>query len=441
METFTFILGALCAVGGALCSFFNHIFSRTPNPTNDTVSEIQAQIGGQADCSGLSGVCGAEEMAAEADLAARMKLEEERFIASQQRAEQQHQTELSAVKHSLEETIAALRLEAETVTKAAKDGQIALKRGIQPVECPTREEYDAALKQIEYDPKKLHFAICGVSGSGKSSFVNALRGIAKSDPSAAAVGVTETTSTIGRYPDQRRGLPYSRFVWYDIPGAGTLKVRDRQYFNQQGLFVFDFIVVVYDARFTTTDVGLIENCNRFRIPVFIVRSKADQHIANMVAAEEDCEPRAPEYEEIYREKRDKFILETRSNFSEQIELMKDESRKREKMLQEPDSNYARESSIESSYQQWLEQQKVYIVSDKKLRSLLSTNGKSRDDTDYIDEVLLFEDLLKAAVVKRYSGSSTNSEEDETLLRRLAMSLPAMMFRFRSTSDIKSEEGP
>jgi hypothetical protein len=64
---------------------------------------------------------------------------------------------------------------------------------------------------------------------------------------AAPTGVVETTKVITRYPEPRQELPYNRFVWFDCPGAGTLEIPGWQYFNQQGLFVFDIIVLVYDS--------------------------------------------------------------------------------------------------------------------------------------------------------------------------------------------------
>ena len=122
-----------------------------------------------------------------------------------------------------------------------------LSKGIQPEVWPTEQEFLSAKARIQYDPEKLHFAICGNSGSGKSSLVNALRGLKNSDPGAASTGVAETTMSITRYPDPHEELPYSRFIWFDVPGAGTLNVPGWQYFNEQGLFIFDIIILVYDA--------------------------------------------------------------------------------------------------------------------------------------------------------------------------------------------------
>ena len=122
-----------------------------------------------------------------------------------------------------------------------------LSKGIQPEVWPTEEEFQSAKTRIQYDLKKLHFAICGSSGSGKSSLINAFRGIKNFDPGAAPTGVNETTMSVTRYPDPHDELPHSRFIWFDVPGAGTLNVPGWQYFNEQGLFIFDVIILVYDA--------------------------------------------------------------------------------------------------------------------------------------------------------------------------------------------------
>ena len=122
-----------------------------------------------------------------------------------------------------------------------------LSKGIQPEVWPTEEEFRSAKNRIQYDPEKLHFAVCGSSGSGKSSLVNAFRGLKNCDPGAAPTGVIETTTSVTRYPDPHDELPRSRLTWFDVPGAGTLNVPGWQYFNEQGLFIFDIIILVYDA--------------------------------------------------------------------------------------------------------------------------------------------------------------------------------------------------
>ena len=129
----------------------------------------------------------------------------------------------------------------------SEQAKLYLEKGIQPEVWPTEEEFQLAKNRVQYDPEKLHFAVCGSSGSGKSSLVNAFRGLKNKDPQAASAGVVETTMVITRYPDPRKELPYERLVWFDCPGAGTLDIPSWQYFNQQGLFIFDIIILVYDS--------------------------------------------------------------------------------------------------------------------------------------------------------------------------------------------------
>ena len=143
-------------------------------------------------------------------------------------------------------SLSLTRSQTSQVQKYLHQAEFYLENGpIQPEVWPTKEEFQSAKKRIQYDPKKFHFAVCGGSGAGKSSLINAFRGLKNSSPQAAHTGVDETTMVITRYPDPREELPYKRFVWYDCPGAGTLKTPSWKYFNQQGLFIFDIIILVY----------------------------------------------------------------------------------------------------------------------------------------------------------------------------------------------------
>jgi ATPase subunit of ABC transporter with duplicated ATPase domains len=137
--------------------------------------------------------------------------------------------------------------EEERAKKNLEQTNVWLSIGIQPVYWPSKEEFNLAQARIEYNSQKVHLAICGSSGAGKSSLINAFRGFANHEPGAAPAGVVETTVAIDRYPDARAEFPHSHFVWFDVPGAGTLDIPGWQYFNNQGLFIFDVIVLVYDT--------------------------------------------------------------------------------------------------------------------------------------------------------------------------------------------------
>ena len=277
------------------------LFGQKPNDTNDTMQEIQKTYERRL-----------SEVEAKAEEFARRTSERE------DAAKNREESALLAAEDALRQ-LAAAKLREEDALAKAKEASKALERGIRPVVMPTEDQYQAAKDRVEYNPEKLHFAVCGTSGSGKSTLINAFRGLKKGEGAFAEVGVTETTLKVTRYPDPRSEIPFSRFVWYDIPGAGTTAVPDWEYFNEQGLFVFDFIVMVYDVRFTKIDVGIIENCYRFNIPVFIVRSKADQHIYNMLKELEldSIRPGDEEYENIKAE----YVNATRSDFDKHMREM------------------------------------------------------------------------------------------------------------------------
>jgi Interferon-inducible GTPase (IIGP) len=170
-------------------------------------------------------------------------------LEAQIRGEEANARENETKRREEEAKIAASKAQ-EREHQAKKDLERAnfyLSEGIHPQVWPTEEEFRSAKTRIQYDPEKLHFAVCGSSGSGKSSLVNAFRGLKNFDPGAAPTGVIETTTSITRNPDPYNELPRSRFIWFDVPGAGTLNVPGWQYFNEQGLFIFDIIILVYDA--------------------------------------------------------------------------------------------------------------------------------------------------------------------------------------------------
>ncbi|KAG1879465.1 interferon-inducible GTPase-domain-containing protein [Suillus tomentosus] len=223
---------------------------------------------------------------------------------------------------------AAAAQEAANVSKKAAEEQVKvanaareeaerkLKEGIQPVVTPTPEEVSAAKRRVQYREDLFHIAIAGIAGGGKSSLINAFRGLRNKGIGAAATGVTETTLVMARYPHPNAEYP---LVLYDFPGAGTLKIPDWRYFNDQGLYVFDSIIVLFDNRFTMTDIAILTNCRRFKIPTYIVRSKADQHIRNIMGDMGGNDESEDRKKTLYQAAQEQFIQQTRRTVKDNLE--------------------------------------------------------------------------------------------------------------------------
>ncbi|XP_030278612.1 interferon-inducible GTPase 5-like [Sparus aurata] len=122
----------------------------------------------------------------------------------------------------------------------------------------------------------LKIAITGESGSGKSTFVNAFRGIDNSAEGAAPTGATETTSVVTPYPHPK----YPNVTLWDLPGVGTTKFPADQYLKHVGFEKFDFFIIISATRFTENDVKLAQEIQRMKKKFYFVRSKIDSDLYN-----------------------------------------------------------------------------------------------------------------------------------------------------------------
>ena len=273
-----------------------------------------------------------------------------------------------------EQAARAAQEEAERAAHAAREAKEEaernLREGIRPIIVPTQAQHEATKRRLGYRQGFFHFAVAGISGSGKSSLINAFRGLRNRDAGAAPVGVVETTSQVARYPDPSTDMPY---VWYDVPGAGTLSIPDWQYFTDQGLYIFNCIIVIIDSRFTATDIAILRNCVRFQIPSFIVRSKSRQHVANvandMGGVDDDDDDDDGDKDARIEKARARYIQDTRDNIAQNLE----------------DAG--------------LLAQKVYLVD----KDILVKAVRGRSSADAIDEDILLKDMFAMAELPEESS--------------------------------------
>ncbi|XP_063353843.1 interferon-inducible GTPase 5-like [Pelmatolapia mariae] len=137
----------------------------------------------------------------------------------------------------------------------------------------------AAAAKIEENLKQqnnipLNIAITGESGSGKSTFVNAFRGLCDDEEGAAPTGVVETTSEVKPYPHPK----YPNVTLWDLPGIGTTKFPAKKYLKLVGFEKFDFFIIISATRFTENDVKLAQEIQKMKKKFYFVHSKIDNDI-------------------------------------------------------------------------------------------------------------------------------------------------------------------
>ncbi|XP_044231250.1 interferon-inducible GTPase 5-like [Thunnus albacares] len=157
--------------------------------------------------------------------------------------------------------------------------------GYEPIEeikeaLQNNEPAVAATKIQEYLDQQnkipLHIGITGESGSGKSTFVNAFRGIDNRDERAAPTGCVETTSEVTPYHHPN----YPNVTLWDLPGIGTTNFPADKYLQHVGFEKFDFFIIISDTRFRENDVKLAQEIQKIGKKFYFVRSKIDNDLRN-----------------------------------------------------------------------------------------------------------------------------------------------------------------
>ncbi|XP_078067346.1 interferon-inducible GTPase 5-like [Mustelus asterias] len=126
-------------------------------------------------------------------------------------------------------------------------------------------------KLEELDNTEFNIAVTGESGSGKSTFINAMRGFQSDDEGAAKTGNTlTTTEPIGyKHPN----LLYV-YLW-ELPGIGTKHFPADKYMKKMELKRYDFFIIISQSRFTENDAKLVKEIKQLRKNFYFIRSKID----------------------------------------------------------------------------------------------------------------------------------------------------------------------
>ncbi|XP_038636285.1 interferon-inducible GTPase 5-like [Scyliorhinus canicula] len=112
----------------------------------------------------------------------------------------------------------------------------------------------------------VHIAVLGKSGSGKSAFINALRGVHDNDTGAAPTGQKETTKEpkMYKYPDK------DTVTISELPGLGSSQHLD---FN-----CYDFFIILSSGRFKNKHFLLAIEIQKKNKKFYFVRAKVDRDL-------------------------------------------------------------------------------------------------------------------------------------------------------------------
>ncbi|XP_004468646.1 T-cell-specific guanine nucleotide triphosphate-binding protein 2-like [Dasypus novemcinctus] len=120
----------------------------------------------------------------------------------------------------------------------------------------------------------VHFAVIGESGSGKSSFINALRGVGHEGDNVAPVGVRATTKE--RTPYQHPKIP--KMIIWDLPGMGTPAFQNQNYVKEMKFDEYDCFIIISCTRVKETDAYLAKQIHKMKKNFYFVRTKVDNDV-------------------------------------------------------------------------------------------------------------------------------------------------------------------
>ncbi|XP_059864158.1 interferon-gamma-inducible GTPase 10-like [Delphinus delphis] len=159
------------------------------------------------------------------------------------------------------------------------------------------EEIQEALQNSENAP--LDVAVIGQSGSGKSSFINALLGLGHEEEGSAHVGVVPTTMKKTPYQHPK----YPSVTFWDLPGTGTPNSLPDPYLEIVGDDDYDFFIIISSSRFSSNDALLAQKIKEKGKNFYFVRTMVDVELHS----EEKSKPISFKKERVLQQIRDDYL--------------------------------------------------------------------------------------------------------------------------------------
>uniref|UniRef100_A0A670IGT1 IRG-type G domain-containing protein n=1 Tax=Podarcis muralis TaxID=64176 RepID=A0A670IGT1_PODMU len=131
----------------------------------------------------------------------------------------------------------------------------------------------------------LDIAITGHTGAGKSSLVNALRGMSDFGEGSAKTGLKQTTMFATKYQHPK----FPKVTLWDLPGIGTDDFKADEYLEKVDFSKYDFFIIASE-RFTESDTQLAREIQKMKKKFYYVHPKINLSM--------DAERRRPTFNEM-----------------------------------------------------------------------------------------------------------------------------------------------
>ncbi|XP_074837591.1 uncharacterized protein LOC142004070 [Carettochelys insculpta] len=118
---------------------------------------------------------------------------------------------------------------------------------------------------------ELNIAVIGELGSGRSSFINAIRDLDDEDKSAATTGLAEVTAK----PTPFTFPTHPNVTLWELPPIGTPTFQAGSYLQVVNFGRYDLFIVIASGRFRLSHVTLAREIQRMEKKCYFVRSKVD----------------------------------------------------------------------------------------------------------------------------------------------------------------------
>lgn len=150
--------------------------------------------------------------------------------------------------------------------------EIYMEGGAEAVEKYIEEHLD------QWKNTKVSIAVTGVTATGKSTFINKIRGVGPNDKGFAQPGSGDTTTEPIKYKHPKN----DKIEFIDLPGFGTLIFPMSDYVEKMKIGDYDYCLIFFDKVISENDVVVAQELKKIKKPFCFVRSKVDLDYQNLV---------------------------------------------------------------------------------------------------------------------------------------------------------------